>query len=77
MDEKWIVQSRAFLAMLAPLLAWAVSNWGAPEGTSGLISESIEWVLAGAGLVAYGLHLFKPDNATTVLVPPAILPPKV
>jgi hypothetical protein len=70
-DEKWIVKSRAFLALLGPLLAWASTAYGAPEGTPDFINQAIEWGLAGAGIVAYGLHLFKPDNAVVTLLPPS------
>jgi hypothetical protein len=75
-EEKWIIKSRAFLAMLAPLLAWAATSFGAPEGTPDFINRVVEWGLVGAGVVAYGLHLFKPDNADVRIIPSALLPPR-
>ena len=73
-DEKWIIKSRAFLAMLAPLVAWMLSEFGAPEGTPELVQRSTEWLLAGAGVILYGLHLFKPDNLQASLTPNATPP---
>jgi len=75
-EEKWIVKSRAFLAMLAPVLAWVATSFGAPEGTPDLINKAIEWGLVGAGVIAYGLHLFRPDNAEVKVLPPGLLPPR-
>lgn len=68
-EAKWIIKSRAFLALLGPLLAWASTSYGAPDGTPDFINQVFEWSLAGAGVVAYGLHLFKPDNAVVTVLP--------
>jgi len=69
MNEKWIIKSRAFLAMLGPLVAWMLSEFGAPEGTPEFVQRTSEWLLAGAGVLMYGLHLFRPDNAQATLTP--------
>ena len=70
-ENKWIIKSRAFWAMLAPLVAWALAEFGAPEGTPDFVKRVVEWGFAGAGVIFYGFHLFKPDNANVTITPPS------
>jgi hypothetical protein len=70
METKWIVKSRAFLALLGPMLAWGFAEFGAPAGMDDVIARSMEWILAGLGLVAYVLHWLRPDGAQATLLPP-------
>jgi hypothetical protein len=70
MQKKWIVKSRAFLALLGPMLAWGLAEFGAPAGTDQAVAQSMEWILAGLGLVAYILHWLRPDGAEATLLPP-------
>ena len=37
-DSKWIIKSRAFWAMLAPLVAWAFALFGQ------VVKAHVEWV---------------------------------
>jgi len=70
MEQKWIIKSRSFLAMLAPMLAWGLAEFGAPPGTDQVVAQSAEWLLAGMGLIAYILHWLRPDGAQATILPP-------
>ncbi len=67
--DKFILRSRGFWAMLAPVLGIAATQFGLPGEALDHLNNAAGGAFAIAGAVAYGFHAFKPDGATVRLTP--------